>query len=579
MTRWTANLILLVWFAVASASAGAQGGSPPSGAGRPGPGGQRTPVRAAPSPAAETASTSTATLRGQVVASDTGAPIRRAQVRVSASTSRESRLATTDAQGRFEIRALPAGRYTLSASKGGFVTLQYGQRRPGESGTPLELAEGQQLDKLIVGLPRGSVLSGRVTDEFGEPVANAAVSALRYAYVGGARRLMPAGARDTTDDRGQYRLFGLPPGDYIVSAMLRTAEVTDPGDDAAGFAPTYYPGTANAAEAQPVRVALQQENATVSFGLMATRLVRLSGAVIGASGEPAWGGVVVLTSASGAPAVPAFRGGGGGGRIEGDGSFRLANVAPGRYQLQARTGGRTDAEFARMDIIVGPDDVEGLTLVTAPAGRVSGVVRTDTGAPLPVTPQPLQVSARPATVDGPAVGGGGGNQGRVDADGRFELGNLTDPRFLRVNTPQGWTLKAVVLNGQDITDVPIDAGPGQRITDVQVVITQKVSTVTGTVYDDRKQPVLDATVVIFPLDERLRGYQSRFIRAARPNQEGTFTVTAVPPGEYLAVALQALEDGQSGDPEFLASVEALGTRLTVEEGESETVTLTIAGQQ
>ena len=160
-------------------------------------------------------------LRGQVVAADTGTPIRRAQVRVSAQNVREARITITDGQGRFEIRDLAAGRYTLTASKGGFVTLQYGQRRPGESGTPLELADGQALDKLMIALPRGSVMGGRITDEFGEPVVNAAVTAMRYAFVGGARRLVPAGARDTTDDQGSYRLFGLPPGDYLVSATLR----------------------------------------------------------------------------------------------------------------------------------------------------------------------------------------------------------------------------------------------------------------------------------------------------------------------------------------------------------------------
>ena len=138
-------------------------------------------------------------------------------------TCAKSRVATTDQQGRFEIKELPAGRYTMTASKGGFVSLQYGQRRPSESGTPIELGDGQTIDKIAIALPRGSVLGGRITDEFGEPVANASVSAWRYGYAGGARRMMPAGqnSRDTTDDQGQFRLFGLPPGDYYVSATLR----------------------------------------------------------------------------------------------------------------------------------------------------------------------------------------------------------------------------------------------------------------------------------------------------------------------------------------------------------------------
>ncbi|MFM8534106.1 MAG: carboxypeptidase-like regulatory domain-containing protein, partial [Acidimicrobiia bacterium] len=123
---------------------------------------------------------------------------------------------------------------------------------PSESGTPIELGDAQTLDKLSVSLPRGSVLGGRVVDEFGEPVANAMVTAWRYAYQTGARRLTPAGqnSRDTTDDQGHYRLFGLPPGDYYVSAMLRGGpEYTDPAGDVSGYASTYFPGTSNVAEA------------------------------------------------------------------------------------------------------------------------------------------------------------------------------------------------------------------------------------------------------------------------------------------------------------------------------------------
>jgi protocatechuate 3,4-dioxygenase beta subunit len=545
------------------------------GTSRPQPG-TRTPPRATPPPGAEAAK-GTAVLKGQVVAADTGTPIRRAQVRISGIGLRESRLATTDAQGRFEIRELTGGRYTLTASKGGFVTLQYGQRRPGESGTPLELADAQTLDRLMVALPRGSVIGGRITDEFGEPIVNAAVTAWRYAYVGGARRLVRAGARDTTDDQGAYRLFGLAPGDYLVSAVLRSGEVTDPGDDLSGFAPTYFPGTPNPSEAQRVRVALSQEQGGISFGLLATRLVRVWGQVLSATGAPHWGGAVILTPAGGG-GTDGLRGGGGlqgsGGRIEGDGSFWIGSVAPGRYQLQVRAGGRNDGEFARMDLTVGADDVSDLTIVTAPAGRITGTVVTDTGDPLPGGTPAVQVVARPASPEGPLGGqGGGGAQGRASAGGAFEVTNITDPRYLRVTAPTGWTLKAVFVDSQDVTDVPVDVGPGQVLSGVQVVITRSLSHAEGSVLDDRQQPVLDATIVLFPTDERLRYYQSRFVRSARPDQEGRFRISALPPGDYLAVAVQGLEDGQAGDPEFLTAIEPRAERVTIKDGETKNVVL------
>ena len=284
-----------------------------------GPGQGQRPARAQNERNAD-APRGTAILRGQIIAADNGAPIRRAQLRISSSGARDSRIATTDAQGNFEVKELLAGRYTVTASKGGFVSLQYGQRRPSESGTPIELGDGETLDKLIIALPRGSVLGGRITDEFGEPVANATVVAYRYGYAGGARRLMPVGnasTRDTTDDQGQYRLFGLPPGEYYVSATLRAggAEITDPMDgEPSGYAPTYYPGVPNVGEAARVRLAVSQENTGVSFGLIATRLVTVTGQVISSNGTPA-PSVVVLTSS----------GGGGGGRM-----------------MQGGSGGRTD---------------------------------------------------------------------------------------------------------------------------------------------------------------------------------------------------------------------------------------------
>ena len=153
----------------------------------------------------EPAAAGTAVLRGTVVAADSGAPLRKADVRVFGSAGQGSRQATTDDQGRFELRELVGGRYTLTASKGGFIALQYGQRRPAGRGTPIDLAAGQMLDKITLALPRGGVIAGRITDEAGEPAIGAQVQVLRYAFGRGGRRLQPAGRGDATDDQGSFR--------------------------------------------------------------------------------------------------------------------------------------------------------------------------------------------------------------------------------------------------------------------------------------------------------------------------------------------------------------------------------------
>jgi protocatechuate 3,4-dioxygenase beta subunit len=561
---------------------------PPDGA-RPGAGGGLGQRQLPPRDAiAGEALRGTSVIRGTVVAADNGSPIRRAQVRIGGQGA-QGRLATTDAQGRFELRDLPAGRYTVSASKGGFVSVQYGQRRPSESGTPLEIGDGQALEKVVIALPRGSVISGRITDEFGEPVANAVVGSLRYGYAGGARRLMPAGgqnARDTTDDQGHFRLFGLSPGDYIISASFRSGggEATDPSGENTGYAPTYYPGTSTVADAQRVTVALGQEQTSVIFSLIATRLVRVSGAVLNSQGTPMQNGAVMLTPASTRVNAPALNSALSG-RIDGSGQFRVLNVPPGRYVAQVRTqvgrGGPAarganvaSAEFGRQEITVGAEDLNGVVLLTGPGARVTGQIVTDTGVVPSIRAQQLTVMARPVQLDPSSPAGG---VGRVNDDFTFELNGVFDARVFRLNAPQGWNLKSVLLNGQDVTDVPLELPPAQTVSGMQIVITERTTDLSGRVTDARSRPVTDVTVVIFPADEDKWMYQSRFVRAARPDQDGRYEIRGLPPsGDYLAIAVQGLEDGQAGDPEFLATVRDHAAKLSLGEGETRALDLRFA---
>ena len=576
MRPFAVVLLVFTTTVAASAQGGGGGGQGAGPAGRA----QRPPRAQAPRVEAPRG---TAIMRGQIISADNGTPIRQAQVRINAPEVREGRVATTDQQGRFEIKELPAGRYTMTASKGGFVPLQFGQRRPTESGTPIELGDGQTMEKIVIALPRGSVLGGRITDEFGEPVANALVTAFRYAYAGGARRMMPAGqnGRDTTDDQGHFRLFGLPPGDYYVSATLRGLgpEVTDPMGEPSGYTSTYFPGTANVAEAARITLAVAQENTSVNFGLIATRLVRVSGQVLMSDGAPATAGNVMAlpVTAAGRPAL-AMQQGGAGNRIGANGTFRLSNVAPGRYQLQARVGGR-DFELARVDLSVGAEDVEGITLVTAPGAVVNGIVVSDTGEPIDFRANQLQVGVRAASPDSVGLGGGMASS-RIGDDWSFTLRNISEPVLVRAQPPQGWAMKSVLLNGQDVTDTPIELPPAQTVSGMQIVLTKKITTLSGQVTDTRGNPVLDATVVVFPANEKLWTFQSRFIKAARPDQEGKYRVTGLPGAEdYLVVALQGLEDGQAGDPEFLASIKDLATKLELGDGESKAVDVKLAAQK
>ena len=557
-------LLALLVAALAPGAAAAQGG-----------GGFRQPPRMLRP--GEEAPKGTAVLRGVVVAADTGAPVRRAQVRAASSESGDTRTTLTDEQGRFDLRELAGGHYTLTASKGGFITLQYGQRRPGEPGTPVDLAAGRTIEKLVIGLPRGSVITGRIVDEFGEPLTGAQVQVLRYVWVSGARTLQPAGGADRTDDQGTYRIFGLQPGEYLVTATLRDERPMLRGGPAAdlpdsGYAPTYFPGTSSIGDAQKVAVGLGEEVSGVGFGLSLTRLATVSGRVLAAPGYE--GGVqVVAVPVDGPRLTQTLRGT----QTRNEGTFDMRGVPPGRYRLQAMAWGATGdgGLTGSTTITVNGSNLEGLTMALAPAPVIAGVVQTDTNQGAGLRAPQVRITPVPVTPTAVPMGRGGrGAGGRANDDFTFQVAGLSEPAYLRVVAPGGWFLKAILADGRDVTETPLSLEPGTRLDGVHVVLTQTASSIAGAVRDANGAAVLDATVVIFPDDESRWTPQSRFIATARPDTTGTFTIGGLPASQgYRVIAVQGLESGQANDPEFLARVRDQAERVTLGEGEAKTLEL------
>ena len=234
------------------------------------PPGSPTPGQVPSRDTANRAATGKARIQGRVIAADTGNPLRGALVQVTASEVQVQRAATTDAEGRYEVDALPAARYSLSVSKGGYVTLQFGQQRPFEQGRTLELPDAQVVDRIDFALPRGGVITGRILDSFGDPIAGVRVEPDDiniYLAVNGSWFQLSS-VPSQSDDRGHYRIYGLMPGAYVVAAApAASSMIVMPGPGGAmtsvnanaGFATTYFPGTAAGDEAQTVTVALGQE--------------------------------------------------------------------------------------------------------------------------------------------------------------------------------------------------------------------------------------------------------------------------------------------------------------------------------
>lgn len=202
----------------------AQAGGAATGGAQQGQGGGRAGGRGAAGQGRDatqqTPAVGTGLIIGQVITGDAGTPVRRARVNLSGAELRGQRSTVTDDEGRFVFTQLPAGRYTMTASKAGFVSISYGAKTAGRAGTPIQLADGQKLESKPIPMPKGGVVTGVVLDEYGEPSPGTPVRALRMVMRTGEKRLESAGS-STTDDRGQYRIYGLQPGQYIVTAQPR----------------------------------------------------------------------------------------------------------------------------------------------------------------------------------------------------------------------------------------------------------------------------------------------------------------------------------------------------------------------
>lgn len=514
-------------------------------------------------------------IRGRITAADSGSVLRRAQVRLIAPASRQTIVTTTDADGSYEFRGLNPGQYALVASKGGFVQTQYGQRRAFVAGTPIELKAGQTLDQMDIRLAPGASVDGRVFDEYGEPIADAMVMTLRGQYAGGRKRVVNVGRVLTTNERGEFHLFGLPAGNYYLSATLMSGQNMSDAATRAGYAPTYYPGNSDIAAAETIALIEGEQRSGLMLTLDAVRTATLSGSAFDSDHRPLGGGVVtVVNSVSGFPIPIASA------PISSDGAFLVANVPPGRFTVHATSNSTASGaapEVATQAIAVAGQDLSGLTLLAPKPGIVSGVLTRAAGEtdPLPQAMQLRIVAARPAE-DLVAAG----TLVRANADGSFHGASRPGAVLIELaGAPPGWHIKQILQRGADVTDSGIRLSAGDSTDGVEVVLTRSPTTVSGTVVDSTKRPVHEYSVAIFSKDRNRWGYRSRYVSAARPNQQGIFSIKGLPPGEYLAVAVDYLEQGEDQDQTFLESVLDLAKLVTLGDAETQTVVLTLTKRQ
>lgn len=520
-------------------------------------------------------------IRGRITSVDTGKPLRRAQVRLVSENDvlGTPRTASTSTDGRYEFRDVAPGRYTLRVERSGYLALTYGQRRPGEQGRPLEIAEREVAEKVDFALPRMSAISGRVFDDLGEPIAGVTVWVLQTRFIQGRRQLVASGANARTDFTGRYRLLSLPPGDYVVMGTTRETwpHDSDP-KQVFGYAPTYFPGTSTTAQAQRVKLGVAQEASGIDFSLVAGRGSNVRGRATSASGSPLGGETLTMTYEIGGPtmlmgsavAVASAK-------VAGDGSWTLSGIPPGEYRLSIRAAARgTDpAQEGQLTINVAGADVEGVSLVGGAGGIVRGEVVTDDGSPLPAGFDRMQVrppfnpNARMMTsVLHP-------DNGRVQSDGSFEVQGVLSESVLSIGPLTGeWTLKAIEVDGRDMADLPLPLEHGRTLSGVRVVLTSRPTIVRGALRDESQQPA-EGTVIVFAEDSAKWREGSRTIRTTRLDQRGLYAFKGLPAGEYFLIGLESVQEGQWYDPEFLEQLKGRASRVAIADAESKQVDLVL----
>jgi hypothetical protein len=471
------------------------------------------------------------------------------------------RVVRTDATGAFSATSLPPGQYTIRADVSDRMSWHYGQRASGEPGRPINVARDQVVQGIELVLPPARAISGVVVDEHGEALQGARLQAWQLRYTAGRTMAIAVGNARLTDDRGRYRLWGLHPGSYLVSASVDGSVAA--GGRRIAYAKTYFPGTATVSAALPVDV---REDATANIAFAATGLSEVRGVARDGDGSLV-SGTARLVENRRAGLVAEARSV----DLKPDGAFEFQHVPPGEYILQVRGDGpgRTGL-FGSQELLVGHEPVN-VIIPTSYGANVEGRILFDGQAdgvrlPVDIGTVALNDRARDPTT------------GVVAGSSEFFITNLFGHTALALRTPSDeWFLKSWTIRGTNVADTGYDFGAGpDSIDDSEIVLSRNGGVISGLASDGLK-PADDYFVVVFPVSRDERWTGSRRVKLARSAVGGEFRVAALPSGDYFVAAVSrivgARDGGEWQNPDVLLQLEARAERITVSEGQTANVSL------
>lgn len=523
----------------------------------------------------------TSSITGRITALGNGGPVARARVRLSTPGGplTSPRATLTDADGRYRFDDLPAGSgYVVTASKSGYAARGFGEGPPSKPPTPLALTENVRMETVDIALVDEVLITGRVNDEDETPFAGALVEAMRPIFSDG-RRTMVTVAETLTDEQGEFRLIGLPPGQYYLSAFDPAyADVGDAGGQLF-YSPTFYPGGVFPDEAVRITLEPLSPAEALSFRLHIIKPTRVTGSL---TTRPDGSGVpkpLVAAAVTMSPkrndqfslftlTEPT---------MQPNGGFVFANVPPGRYRVQA--SGETDREgvslFQTFSLEVRGAQQSTDRLFLFRGAVVSGHVEWDSSTGR-APPSRDGIAVRAPMADGNPFGAS--LSGTLATNDTWTLrGVMNGDHFLRVEgLPPGWQLKRVEYNGREITDIPYTFEYDEVKPGFKIVVTDRVSRVFGWVTPRTRDDLQSYAVVVFPVNALHWRPASRYTRITYPDARGYYEVSGLPPGQYLVAATREIDESDLGDPTVFDTLSRLPNVLTfrLDEGRAWRVDLT-----